>query len=281
MRAVKNRLSEVGVHVEIREVKTGFRINGGSITGKLLKKSGFIGEKRQVEQNMRFPDWVYEVENRDFHKALIAGLIESEGTSPTEKTRSCRITQSTSVSIGDPNCKVRKEKTPTGAKVDRVFFAQLSNHKKRIVENSPPPLLLSVKRLLAEYGIKCQLNPEAVTITENTTAALWNLCVSGEDIKDLYDFSQDYLISEKDAFREYIENKKEWHRNKGARFESYLNDIEYLYEKNGYVTSKMLAQYAGRAEKTATNTISILKNKGLIECEGYRNKYKCWKPVDT
>lgn len=278
--AVEDCLNEVGICVEVKEDERGFRIHGGSILGTLLKKSGFIGEKRQVEHNMRFPDWVYEVENCDFHKALVAGIIESEGSAPTGSTRCCRVTQSTSVSIDDFECEVREEKTPTGADVNRAFFSYLSDGKKTIVENSPPPLLLSVKKLLAEYDIQSQLTPESVTMTKRTTAALWYLDIFGEDIKKLYNFCQEYLVSKDETFKEYVQNKEEWHRNKGTRFESYLRDIEHLYEKNGYVTSRMLARYADRAEKTVGNTISILKNKGLVECDGYENRYKCWKPTD-
>lgn len=275
--AIEDCLNEIGIYAEVREGKNAFRIHGGSVLGTLLRKSGFIGEKRQVEQNMRFPDWVYKVKNQDFHKALVAGILESEGSAPTETTRCCRITQSTSVSIDKFKCRTRKEETPTGAEVNRAFFSHLSDKKKKIVESAPPPLLLSMQKLLSKYKIQSQLVPESVTMTERTTAALWNLCISGEDIKKLFDFCQDYLVSKERVFREYIEDKKEWHRDKGTRFQSYMRDIEHLYEKNGYVTSKMLAEYADRDKKTATNTISILKNRGLVEANGFKNRYKCWK----
>lgn len=278
---VVGHLNKVGICSQVKEGKRRPQIKGGSMLGRIVCKSGFAGEGRQVTENVSFPEWVYEAENEEFHSSLVAGILESEGSAPTSSTRSCRITQANSIDgIDDLNCEVREEKTPSGNRVRRAFFSNLPNRKKEIVKDSPPPLLLSMKRLLNQYNIQSSLNPESVTITENTTAALWNLCISGEDIRRLYNFCQDYLVSKDEGFREYIENKEEWHRDKGTRFESYMRDIEYLYEENGYVTSRMLARYADRAEKTAGNTISILKNKGLVECNGYENRYKCWKPTD-
>jgi hypothetical protein len=278
---VVEHLEEVGINTQVRDGKRRWQINGGSILGRVVCKSGFGSEKRQVKENVSFPEWVYEAEDKDFHRSLIAGILETEGSAPTSSTRSCRITQANSIErINTFDCDIRQEQTPSGAEVKRAFFSNLSDKKKEIVESSPPPLLLSVKRLLLEYDINSSLKPESVTVTEKTTAALWNLCISGEEIKRLYSFCQEYLVSKDEGFIEYIENKEEWHRDKGTRFESYMRDIEYLYEENGYVTSKMLAEYADRAEKTAGNTISILKNKGLVECDGYKNRYKCWKPTD-
>lgn len=278
---VVGHLNEAGIDTQVRDGKRRPQVVGGSMLGRIVYKSGFASEERQVRENVSFPEWVFRAENEEFHRSLIAGILESEGSSPTSSTRSCRITQAHSIDgIEDLNCEVREEKTPSGNKVRRAFFSNLPNGKKEVVKNSPPPLLLSVKRLLNQYNIQSSLNPESVTMTEKTTAALWNLCVSGEDIKQLYIFCQDYLVSKDDTFNRYIENKEEWHRDKGTRFESYLRDIEYLYEKNRYVTSKMLAEYADRAEKTTSNTISILENKGLIECEGYKDRYKCWRPVE-
>jgi hypothetical protein len=273
-------LENVGLSPNKTEASDGVRVRGKAICGKIVEGCGFGTEERQVEQNICFPNWVYEVDNKDFHRALMAGIIESEGSAPTDSTRTCRFTQATELKgFSFPNQNIESESTPTGHDVERIYFNDLSDQERKSVMESPPPLLKSVKRLVEMYDISSKLRPESVYRTERTTAALWNLSVSGEDIRKLYQFCGKYLVSKDNQFESYFEQKQEDHRDKGTRLESYLRDVEELYDKNGYVTSKMLAEHADRAEKTAVNTLSILKNKGLIECDGFENQYKCWKPV--
>lgn len=272
--------NNVGLSPHIAESKDGLRVLGKSICGRIAQESGFGTAERQVTHNIHFPDWVYEADNKDFHQALIAGIMESEGSAPTKSTRLCRITQATELNKFNFLEKgIERETTPTNHKVERVYFNNLDDRNTKAVKGSPPPLLMSVKKLLEMYNISSKLTPESVYRTERTTAALWNLTISGEDIRNLYEFCGGYLVSKDEQFERYFEQKQEDHRDKGTRFESYMADVKELYEENGYVTSKMLAEHANRAEKTAVNTLSILKNRGLIECDGFENQYKCWKPV--
>lgn len=278
---VKDRLKAVGVSCEVLKRDDGFKIEGGSILGNLMLKSGFVRYERQVEYNVRFPKWVYRADNESFHKSIMAAIIESEGSAPTSTTRSCRITQANSVSGIEITGDFKEERTPTGHTVRRKYFHDLSAEQRKYVLRSQPPLLESVKKLLKKYDINSQLRPEAVTETKKTTAALWNLSISGEDIKLLYEFCEDCLVSKKKSFQDYIDNKEEWHVNKGERFAYYMDKIRELCNQEGYVTSKMLAGYIDREEKTVGNTLSILSDRNKIECIGYRDRYKCWRPVDN
>jgi len=280
-KATYKHLRNTGANPTFRETQEGFRIHGGSVIGRISVRSGFATFSRQVQHNVIFPDWVYDT-NEKFQKALIAGLIEAEGSAPTKSTRSCRITQSTSLyrlDIDKANLKL--EKTPSGNKVGRVFFSNLSEKKRTCVLSNPPPLLISAKRLLEVNGISSNLVPEAVTVTSKNTSALWNLVITGEDIRHLYRFCEAYLVSKQEIFKEYFNQKKESHRDKGTRFSSYMDDIRFLYEQNGFVTSKMLSEHANRAEKTAVNTLSLLKNKEMVVFDGYEGRYKRWKPKDV
>ena len=270
----------VGLTPYTIESKDGLRIKGKSICGIIVQESGFGTEERQVTNNIRFPNWVYEVDDREFHQALIAGIIESEGSAPTSEGRICRITQATSLEhFSFSENRSSTEETPTGNRVDRIYYGDLESEEQKKIDRNPPELLTSVQKLLKKYDIRSTLGSESVYRTERGIASLWNLHVSGEDIRSLYKLCGDYLVSKDEQFENYFEQKQEDHRDKGTRFESYLADIKELYEENGYVTSKMLVEHANRAEKTAVNTLSILKNKGLIECDGFENQYKCWKPV--
>ncbi|MFQ3274967.1 MAG: hypothetical protein ACI9LV_000113 [Candidatus Nanohaloarchaea archaeon] len=272
---LKLALKDIGLDVEIKKSDRGYEIYGSRVLIRIIRKAGFIGSKRQVQENVTFPKWVYTNVGEEFQKALVAGIIESEGCAPTSSSRSCRITQSKSLD----NIKDRE--------VDYSFETPTENSVSILVEEEdvgkdiePPGLLLSVKRLLEIYNIGSSIKFDSLYETERGKAARFNLVVTGEDIRDLYGFCSDYLISKSSQFEKYFDQKQEKHRDKGTRFDSYLDDIRFLYQEHGYVTSKMLAEYADRETKTARNTLAILNNKGLIEFKGLKNRFKCWKPVE-
>lgn len=266
-------LEKVGLDVKVRESDRGYELYGSTVLARLINKTGFTGSKRQVEENVCFPKWVYTKAEPDFHKALIAGIIESEGCAPTPSSRTCRVTQSRSFDSSQELDIDYSFETPTGNDVS-IF---VDDTARRDME--PPALLLSVKKLLDIYDIGSTIKLDSLYETERGAAARFNLFITGEDIRELFDFCSDHLVSKRNQFEHYFDQKQEKHRDKGTRIESYLEDIELLYKEHGYVTSKMLAEYADRETKTARNTLSILNNKGLIECEGLKNQYKCWKPV--
>jgi len=273
-------LNEAGFPTKVVEQDEMYRVGGGAIIGQLIRKSGFTGFKRQVDENICFPKWVYRTRNKDFHKALVAGIIESEGSAPTLSERAVRISQSTSIESIDYD-RHKEYETPTGCNIKIIAKEDLGSVDRSRIEGSPPILLLSVRRLIRKYGIESQLNLDSVSITENNTSARWNLSVTGEDIRRLYEFSEDYLVSKKNQFERYFEGKQERHADKGEREDFYIEGVKELYEKNGYVTSEMLADHLNRAENTARNSLSMLEDEGLVRCAGVEEGYKSWVPIDT
>lgn len=272
---LKLALENIGLDIEIEKSDRGYEIYGSRVLIRIIRKAGFIGSKRQVEENVNFPKCVYTNQDKEFQKALIAGIIESEGCAPTSSSRSCRITQSKSLD----NIKDRQ--------VDYSFETPTENSVSMLVEEEdeekdiePPGLLLSVNRLLEINNIGSYIKFDSLYETERGRAARFNLFVTGEDIRLLYNFCSDYLVSKISQFEKYFDQKQEQHRDKGTRFDSYLEDVRFLYKKHGYVTSEMLAEYADRETKTARNTLAILNDKGLIEFKGLKNRFKCWKPAE-
>lgn len=141
---LKLALENIGLGVEIKESDRGYEIYGSRVLIRIICKAGFIGSKRQVQENINFPKWVYTNADKEFQKALIAGIIESEGCAPTSSSRSCRITQSKSLdNIKDRQVEYSFE-TPTENSVS--ILVEEEDEGKDI---EPPELLLSVKRLLS------------------------------------------------------------------------------------------------------------------------------------
>lgn len=280
IRSLRNCLKDLGVGSEVVDTERGYRVRGAAVLRELIFHSGFAVDAKQVDENICIPGWVMSLQNKGFVPCLLAGIIESEGSAP-DSSRSVRISQSVSIKIAPESDATAIYHTPTGYEV-RIFpKSSINPSKVEEVRKKPPLLLASLQKLLETREIRSKLVFESITKTKTNTAARWNLCITGEDIGKVFELCSEFLVTKKEGFEKYFENKKQNHVDKGKRIESYLDAVKALYRLEGRVTSKMLANYMDRAESTATNTLSVLEEEGYVKCVGFEDQYKCWRPVES